>query len=196
MTKESKHHIENQRIIFSETFQDEQSVRRNGGTPTNVTFSNGVGTFSAVVEVITYPNIHLPTSGFSVRIIFRPVNVANTWYIASKYNGSNTGYVILQSLTALRFYVGGVGSNYAQVTVAADTWYEAVGVWDGSATKLYLNTIIGTNAVTPIPPVTYDGLQYIGAKYDNGSDFEGDIDLLEIYNYALTQSEIANMAGI
>ena len=57
-------------IIFQEYFNDEQSVRRNGGVPTDVVFDKGVAEFNGNTSVIDYGNQLSIQSGdgFSVRI--------------------------------------------------------------------------------------------------------------------------------
>jgi hypothetical protein len=58
------------RIIFRETFADEQSVRVNNGIPTAVTFSNGVAQcVAANSSKIYYSNLNLKGT-YSVRIKF------------------------------------------------------------------------------------------------------------------------------
>jgi hypothetical protein len=191
--KESITHIENPRLLFRETFRDEQSVIRNGGTPTDVTFSNGVATFNGTSSILTYQNAYINPAGFSFRIKFNIDNLSGSKYIFSKYDGTNIGFILLVSDDKLRFYTGGTGANYAEVTLTETENIEAVGLYDGSATKLYVNSVVGTNAATPLAPYQFNYSLYGGAKYNSTNWWGGDIDLIEIYNYALSAEEVANL---
>jgi len=48
---------------------------------------------------------------------------------------------------------------------------------------------VGTDAGAPAAPVQYNGSVYVGEKYDGNLVTDGDIEIAEIYNYALSASE-------
>jgi hypothetical protein len=193
--KEAPFHIEDHRLLFRETFNSEYSVRRNGGIPTDVTFSNGVGDFNTGNARIIYPTKPvLSTSGFSVRVKFTPSVIAGG-YIASDFDGTNIGYLILLTSGEVRFYCGGAtatnAASYDNLVVGQS--YEIVGVYDGVNTKMYVDGVFSENAITPSAPSQFSGNHYIGVKHDISTDYEGDIDLVELYNYALTAEEVSNL---
>ena len=52
MSKESLYTSEDHRILFRETFQDEFTVRRNGGTPTDMVFEKGIAALNGTSSKI------------------------------------------------------------------------------------------------------------------------------------------------
>ena len=174
MTKESKTHIERpKRVIFRETFADEQSVRRNGGTPTNVTFSKGVGEFNGTNSKV---QINRPFKGtVSIRVVFASVTPLAGKYIVDFRTNDGAGYIYFSSDVVVQ-HSG--GTRYVDGIPAS-------AVSNNTKEIIITGILIDNNS------------GYIGCLRDGSSNFiTADIDFVEIYNYALTQSEIANMAGI
>ena len=189
--KESKTHIERpKRVIFSETFADEQSVRRNGGTPTNVTFSKGVGEFNGTSSEIEYPSDNLGTA-FSIRIIFN-LNTVDVVHglMGNLLVAGDREYIGVTNTNLLRWRNSDALVSDGGTALELNTNYEAVFVITDGAQIIYLNGIsdgTGARAVTKWDWVV------IGNIGDNDSWYSGNIDLVEIYNYALTAKEVANL---
>lgn len=165
------------RCVFRETFRDEQSVRRNGGNPTNVTFANGVGSFNGVNSKINYK---LPLNGtYSVRIRCNPTSfVANRYLFDAR--GSDASGVG-------RFFIS---VNTGLVNTSSGTVYV-----NGIVTK---STIFSNNneiVIAGIDLIEGSGLNrsLIGLNQSNGDGLLGTIDLVEIYQGTLTASEVANL---
>jgi hypothetical protein len=86
------------------------------------------------------------------------------------------------------------GASVSNNAVTLNSWMHIVGIWDGSRTKLYVNGILqndfdycgGTNIKD-----TANNLVF-GASSDlsGGNWFNGLIDDVRIYNYALTQEQV------
>ena len=72
--KESKFSIEPNRCIFRFTGNSEQECRKQGGVPTDVTFSDGVASFNGTSSFVTYSEsfsgIIERTTSFSFRFKF------------------------------------------------------------------------------------------------------------------------------
>lgn len=88
-------------------------------------------------------------------------------------------------------------TSVAHYPTNGTTWMHVAATFDGSALKLYINGVLD-NTVTLGSPVIINsnGLAVgIGAGSNGGSKFQGAIDDARIYNSALSESEIANIAA-
>lgn len=165
------------KLIFRETFRDEQSVRRNGGTPTNVTFSNGVGSFNRVNSKINY-KLHL-NGTYSVRIRCNPTSFVANQYLFDVRGSDAKGVG--------RFFIS---ANTGLVNTSSGTVYV-----NGIVTN---STIFSNNneiVIAGIDLIEGSGLNrsLIGLNQANGDGLLGTIDLFEIYQGTLTASEVANL---
>jgi len=173
MTKESKTHIDHNRLLFRETFNDEQSVVANGGTSTDVTFSKGVGAFNGTSSRIIYSQFLNGTG--SVRIVF---------------SGTST-FVNLDYLADLR---GGGGSSYIRILTGSPFAVQAVGGGTVYVDNVQTTTISNNSKEVIVSGITLDGILTIGSYYDGtGGWIEAGIDLVEIYDYALSAEEVSNL---
>lgn len=84
--------------------------------------------------------------------------------------------------------------SFASSSITRDAWYHLVGTWDGSYSKLYVNgELKDTTAISPTgsPDVTSwsigGPIAYGGGT---GSYFNGYLDNVKIYNYALDATEV------
>lgn len=162
------------KLVFRETFRDESSVRKNGGNPTNVTFSNGVGSFNT-----SKINYNLPLNGtYSVRIKFKPSAFTNNFlFDAQGTNEDGTGFIQLNRTTGIitkssgTIYINGAKAAGSLLNVSNDLIMTGMSLIQGSGENLTL----------------------IGSRYTNNLMYVGDIDLVEIYQGTLTASEVANL---
>ena len=82
----------------------------------------------------------------------------------------------------------GVGSSVVSTTVlAANTWYHAVGTWDYTSIKLYLNGELQAQTNTANQPYTITGGTAIGTY---SSNMTGNISAVKVYNKPLTANEV------
>jgi hypothetical protein len=153
----------NDSLVFRETLNDASSVIRNGGSITDCTFENGVGTFNGSSSKITYPIVR---GVKSIRIILTPSSTTEDIVkLSSSHSISVSGGTISATgLSSPTVYVNGIATS----TVTA------------TRSEIVITTATAFNA---------DDLQlgYISSYYD------GTIDLIEIYNRALTTSEVSNL---
>jgi len=155
------------KLVFREVFSDESSVKKNGGSPTDVTFSNGVGSFGT-----GNLNYKLNLNGtFSLRLRLKPNDVSGTSYLFADAVAPTTYRVYVSGgtlyATSSTKYINGVVST----SLSDDVWQEIV-----------------------IAGVTLSSLsQWVGSYSSTQNKFDGDIDLFEIYQGTLTASEVANL---
>jgi hypothetical protein len=92
----------------------------------------------------------------------------------------------------LQFYNGGGTFNFVGTTVlSTGTWYHVVFVRNNSSVQLYLDGVLdGSATVSP----TYGGTSntfIIGIRPEGSWTYQGLLDEMSIYNYALTPTQVA-----
>lgn len=158
------------KLIFRETFNDEQSVRNNGGVPTAVTISKGVGSFNGTTSYIKY-NKNL-NGVYSVRIKSKNLNPSSSCTYIDFRNSSGTGVGYLTggnlnlSASSGTAYVNGVASAIVNAT-SSDIVITGMTI---NCFEIFLNT-----------------------RYNLTNYLYSDIELFEIYQGTLTDSEIKNL---
>ena len=118
-------------------------------------------------------------------------------YPLSKYwsGGSNAyGFYTGATPNKLYFYVRTSGGNVqtaASGIVMDSTWRLAVGSYDGTTAKLYINGILTTTGTGTAGDIEYNnGMLSIGS-FNNGSyAFNGNIGPIHIYNRELSATEV------
>lgn len=127
------------------------------------------------------------------------------WNFFTNLESAGYGFEIEEGVAAdaadLLFYAR-LGGSYkvARIddAIVADTWYHAVGVYDGSAVKLYLNgDLVSTVAASGIVSTPPNSL-YIGAD-TNGSGnpasrFSGDMATARLYSEPVTELDAYRLA--
>ncbi len=77
-------------------------------------------------------------------------------------------------------------------TISLNTWYRVVGIWDGNTMRIYLNNVSwNTKLVSGTMGNTRNHV-LIGINPSKNRYFNGTIDEVMIYNYALSTEEIAD----
>lgn len=168
MKESNFHHDKN--VIFRETFNSEQDTIRNGGTSTDVTYSNGIGNFNGSSSYVQYnKNIK---GIYSVRIRFKSyiVSGSSKMHIDFRNNdGSGVGYINEAPTTVL--------------DVSSGTKYI-----DGSLSSLITNNI----KEIIVTGITLNcNLFTVFSNYLMSGNLECECDLIEIYEGTLTANEVA-----
>jgi hypothetical protein len=133
--------------------------------------------------------------------------------VSKKMGGASSQYGLGTSLTDANkftavFYSSAPSfdvcdSQGAAGTYEANKWYFVVGTYDGDFCKIYVNGVDATNVIsddasgfllntTSELRIGADG----GASIAAGSYFQGAIDEVRIYSYAMTGAEVAKLYGI
>jgi len=157
------------KIVFRETFNSEQAVRNNGGVPTDVTISKGIGSFNGTSSGIVYPKNFNGT--YSIRIRFKePTSFTSAQYLCDFRQGTGVGYVYCSETYIISpggtKYANGVASNYSI-----------------AVKEIVVSGISITSTELTMGKRTAPGKNY----------FDGDLELFEIYEGVLTPSEVKNL---
>jgi hypothetical protein len=75
-------------------------------------------------------------------------------------------------------------------------WRHVAVTYNGSAVSLYTNGVLAASAAVTIPPGSFNpALNYLGkSQYEGDPLFNGRLDELYVYNYALSPTEISRLA--
>ena len=158
------------KLVFRETFNSEQETRKRG-TPTDVTFANGKGTFNGTSSKVNY-NLGL-NGTYSVRVRCNPTSFSDYRSLLTL----QTGYVYLNltdgtvQKSSGKVYVNGVASSSTTVGIENEVVVTGIELIEATASN---KTLIGSNL-------------------GDDNEFLGTIDLVEIYSGTLTPSEVSNL---
>ena len=142
--------------------------------PLLTTWTVEVWFFHTGVSTGTYPAIITEVYNLSPLnfALFSPNYSVSNFKLQTGYFTSNTWYWT---------------NEYA---IAQNNWYHAVGTYDGSNVKLYVNGVLQlTTASTTVPTRSNLGI-ILMRRWDAGDYFGGHLSTVKIYNRALSASEI------
>lgn len=143
------------------------------------------------------------TNSISFSVWFKTISLPSSWPMVfsdtagTPRNGydlyvGGAGSSIPNQLSLERFYGGTDTSTYTQNTLSLNTWYFAVGTYDGSTLRLYLNgTLVGTPNGSP-GSISLNNVIYMGSSaWGNFGNFQ--ISNFEVYNTVLQPSDIQSL---
>jgi len=117
--------------------------------------------------------------------------------IGKYLDAEDKGFLIGFSATIIDFYIYDSVNDADAVDTynpSLNTWYHLVGVRGGGRAKLYINSVkeadVDASSVGDIGTV---GNLTIGKYTDDTNTFNGIIDEVRIYNYALTETEVLDL---
>lgn len=158
-------------VIFRETLNSEFDVIKNGGDPTDVVFSDGIGDFDGLTSKIEYPALIL-NGTYSILINFTTKNPVDAGMLIDFRAVIGTGYFTIaaseiRSSSGTLYLNGSLG-----ISLQPDTKYQAV--VSGITIASGGTAIVGTN----------------GAGTGENNIF---IDLIDIHKGTITAEEVSNL---
>jgi hypothetical protein len=97
----------------------------------------------------------------------------------------------------MQFNLSDVGETNGKAMVNDGDWHHAAGTYDGTTMRLYIDGFEDTSSAQPNKTINTDtGNLFIGIEDDLSDDWNGWIDDVRIYDYALSRAEIAWLAGL
>lgn len=195
----SNYHILPSKVIFRETFQDLISIGKNGGIISgSPLIQNGIATFSGN-EYITY-KINLTSGNSTYRAIIIPEIISTNTVILSSNNQNfliginnnaqvqgSTDYISL----AMNLYVMSNQINYSLIKGKSYDFIVSID-FIGGHWYLYLNgNLIGNNTLNITSRKHIDTFNLFGGA--SFGKFNCIAKLVEVYNYALSAAEIADL---
>ncbi|MEK9178657.1 MAG: LamG domain-containing protein [Patescibacteria group bacterium] len=149
-----------------------------------------------------------PTTALTVSAWVKPTNFTcagadTNCTIFTKYGGNFQGYRFFTNssgIVGMRICTPSTcpGTDSAQA-LATGTWSHVVGVWDGASVRIYINGRQSGSTGTATAITQDTTAPTIGkASWYNGDYFNGQIDDVKVFNYALTAGQVKtlyNQAG-
>jgi hypothetical protein len=144
-----------------------------------------------------------PSSAITASAWFRRIGTSGTQaqILASRWGLANSYALYYRDDTdQMALSVAGLSGSPVLATASIEDaqWHHAVGTYDGSNLRLYLDGVLIGSPLPATGSITDNGepLQ-IGYEADGfgASPFNGDIDEVRIYNRALSATEIAKLYG-
>ena len=75
-------------------------------------------------------------------------------------------------------------------TIAQNNWYHAIGTYDGSNVKLYVNSVLQLTTASATTPTRSNSGIVLMRRWDRGDYYGGSLSTVKIYDRALTSQEI------
>ena len=77
--------------------------------------------------------------------------------------------------------------------LSANTWYHVIGTYDGANVKIYINGTLKKSYTTTITPGSFTPIKTVIGWHYSDRFFNGQIDDVRIYNYALTPEQVKTL---
>ncbi len=158
------------------------------------------------LSIPNHADFQFGTQPFSIRFFFNMSVVQNTIFIDKTYSTTNREFYFFYTAGLLRFRIFKYSNTSDWLNIdlpispVADTWYEVVGTWDGTANasgiQMYVNGVGGGAAskngafVSPTPGAA----AVLMGKHSGGYNLKGKMD--EVYfwkNRLMTATDAADM---
>jgi hypothetical protein len=139
------------------------------------------------------------TSGGTFAVWIKPHSEGGDYYGRIIDKSSNTngadGYIMLMNGgPSIGVDIDGWGCSSSENSVPFDQWTQVVWTFDGSVWKIYINGVLNNNNNcedgTKLPPDTSLDVNIGSRQGARDRGFDGQIDDLRIYNYALTAAQV------
>jgi len=144
--------------------------------------------FNGSNNYISYPTAGLPygASARTISVWLNPSSLSQGWAISyGNATGSQSNFIGIYG-GVLNY--GGFSNDLGGPVPSINTWYQVVGVYDGTTAYMYINGYLYTSAAK-----TWNTVQVsfqLGRQTTNGEYWNGKIGEAQIYNRALSATEI------
>ena len=189
----------------------------SGGTTSIGTCSTGstirgdgaVGKFNSSLyfdnndDYISVPSPNLPTGDFTYTTWVYPASTDTSDVIFSGHTTSGVDELRARIVGTTREFEIKIDSSTTlttAITIPANTWTHLAVVRSGSTISAYINGVRDANTATDGDTLDFETCEFlIGVDADSGcttslpGPFDGKIDDLQIFNYALTAAQIRNV---
>ncbi|MDQ3099205.1 MAG: DUF2341 domain-containing protein [bacterium] len=156
-------------------------------------FGNG-GVFDNTNDVVTVTTTTAlsPANAITLSTWFKVPSSTTIESFINKGATGNVGYdLYMTNGSVMEFNLGINSTEYDVVsnsTLDDGTWHHVVGTYDGSVMKMYIDGVLQTDTVSIAGTITYNS-----SDISLGSNANGTLDDMRIYNRALSGSEVATL---
>jgi len=142
----------------------------------------------------TIANLPLGNSKRTIAFWAKANVLYNDYNMTFSYGDSSTSKAQGGSFNSSRVeYFGYLNNFYAEETHTANTWYHFVYTYDGTTAKIYRNGVLAGQADKTWNTTSSNNRFRLGIGVGGENNFNGAIDDLKIYNYDLSNTEVANL---
>jgi len=179
------------KLIFRETFTDEQSVRANGGVPSGVIFNKGIALLTGSSTRLVFPSIR--TSEFSFRIKFKLLTVKAQSFLCGIFTVGNYEWIGVGSTGSNKITISNKANAFTSslTSLTANKWYDVIITANSTSTKIYIDGVLDQTGVAFVGKTTFNQMSYIPGQ--SGFDMNTNVELLEFYEGTLTPQEVLNL---
>jgi len=168
--------------------------------PTYDSANNGSIVFDGVDDYVDLGDVLDISSNFTLSVWFKG-NASQQPYVAiiakdASGNFGNYGMYADNGSNYVRFGFRDTGGTQREVNdssysdIKSGNWVNYIGTYDSSELKLYRNGVGISSASVNTTPQTNNNSLAIGARLLNSYEFNGNISSVQIYNRALSASEV------
>jgi Concanavalin A-like lectin/glucanases superfamily len=146
-------------------------------------------------------NVAINLTQFSVGAYFKTTNTGAVKTIIMKdVEGTNNNYKLSISATN-KVQISFVNTAFTTVsaigttTVTDGNWHYAVGTYDGTSLKIYVDGVLETTTANATTAVTGSFALNIGIDNGGINKFNGSLDELSVWNRSISATEIISLVG-
>ena len=110
-----------------------------------------------------------------------------SWIVS--YGSANAGQSRFLGINGSTYYFGGYSSDITVSGVPLNSWFNMVGVYNGTSASMYINGVL-VSGPTALSWNTVASSAQIGRQTNGGEYWNGNISQVSIYNRALSDTEI------
>jgi|688.fasta_scaffold00011_181 hypothetical protein len=183
--------------VSGSTIWNDISKNSNNGTltngPTFDTSNRGCIIFDGVNDYVGVNNFIGNLNTFSVNHFIYLNTSQNGKTIFSNFGNDNNGWVtgISDSQTnVIKFYLGNIVHLYSNTVLQNLIWYSITITYNNGNPKIYINGVEDNSSSTVLTPSSSYFGNDIGRLGDGSQHFNGGISNIQVYNRALTPSEV------
>jgi len=173
------------------------SGNNNTGTLTNgPTFNSGNGgsiVFDGADDYVQTSNTSFNSSTIAVSVWINRSTTATTFPVIASKEGVSSGWILHIINTNKIFWKINNNNSTAITTTASLTvglWYNIVGIYTGSQLAVYINGILDSTTSDNTGINSNSTALRIGEYQTTGNAYKGNIANIQIYNRALSATEI------
>jgi len=186
----------------SGTTASDSSGNGNSGTLynspiwTNGYFGNALG-FDGVDDYVNLPStVQLTNQSFTIMSWMKPSSLTGNYQMfgPTQWNAVGIGLVAGSNQIFCQFNTGGLNIQSSAIVPNTNQWYHVVCSfdWSTSLLSIYVNGTRINSWTATNPSFNWNNF-YIGSQGPDGNLFNGTIDEVQVWNRALTASEIYEM---
>ena len=184
---------------FNNSYYDVTSVNSFNATGNFTTDRNGninsALQLNSVGTVASLANLPIGNASRSISIWIKMNSYFFDNFLFSYGSpAANQSYGFSLKSNLINYYAWANDLSYA-TSIPLNTWKHLVVTFDTTTdlASIYLDGVLITSAAKPDWNTANETSFYLGRSYQGSNSFNGVVDDLKIYNYALTQTEITNL---